>query len=155
VANSGNIGAPKIRLASKADLPQIVQLEQATFKADRVSPRQWQFHLHNANASVLVADVNKRVFAVALVFYRRKNNLARLFSIAVSAHARSMGLGRKLLQRCAWQARKHGATRMRLEVRVDNVVAINLYEKFGFKVIAQLPAYYADGAAGIRLQKNL
>jgi [ribosomal protein S18]-alanine N-acetyltransferase len=155
VAKSRKIVAPKIRLASKADLSQIVQLEQATFTTDRVSPRQWQFHLHNVNACVLVADLNELVLAAALIFYRRKNKLARLFSIAVSAQARGMGLGGKLLQRCVEQARKHGSTRMRLEVRERNVIAINLYEKFGFKVIAQLPAYYADGAAGVRLQKEL
>ena len=32
-----------------------------------------------------------------------------------------------------------------LEVRVSNTPAINLYKKFGFKIVRRIPYYYRDG----------
>jgi ribosomal-protein-alanine N-acetyltransferase len=41
-------------------------------------------------------------------------------------------------------AKKNGITSMTLEVRESNLVAQNLYKKFGFKVLGRREGYYQD-----------
>jgi ribosomal protein S18 acetylase RimI-like enzyme len=45
---------------------------------------------------------------------------------------RGQGHGHRLLQACIAMAAAQGITRIELEVRVDNVHAIRLYERVGF-----------------------
>jgi ribosomal protein S18 acetylase RimI-like enzyme len=47
-----------------------------------------------------------------------------------------------------------GAVESRLEVREDNVAAINLYLKLGYMPVVKLERYYKD-AHGLYLKKNL
>ena len=42
---------------------------------------------------------------------------------------------------------------MRLEVREDNIRAINLYERMSYSRFAAKPGYYADGATALRFAK--
>jgi ribosomal-protein-alanine N-acetyltransferase len=51
-------------------------------------------------------------------------------------------------------ARRTRWERVVLEVRVSNHAAISLYEKFGFKKVAQRPRYYADGENADIMVKN-
>lgn len=46
---------------------------------------------------------------------------------------RGRGLGRRLLEECIAKSWSNGLTRIELEVRVDNVNAVSLYEKLGFQ----------------------
>jgi ribosomal protein S18 acetylase RimI-like enzyme len=45
---------------------------------------------------------------------------------------RGQGIGRRLLAACLSKARSNGITRVDLEVRADNVAAIELYKRMGF-----------------------
>jgi ribosomal protein S18 acetylase RimI-like enzyme len=45
---------------------------------------------------------------------------------------RGRGIGKQLLTACLAKARSKGITRVELEARADNVVAIQLYQKLGF-----------------------
>lgn len=51
---------------------------------------------------------------------------------------RHMGIGAKLLQATMLDASNKGFSKIVLNVRVDNIAAINLYEKFGFKTEGEL-----------------
>ena len=46
-----------------------------------------------------------------------------------------------------------GSTRLRLEVRDDNVRAINLYERMSYSRFGVMPGYYADGADRAAIRK--
>jgi ribosomal protein S18 acetylase RimI-like enzyme len=53
------------------------------------------------------------------------------------------------------EARRRGASRMYLEVRVDNAAAIRLYEKLGYRSIGRREDYYEDGAAALLFAREL
>ena len=91
----------------------------------------------------------------ALLFFRRGSALARLYSLATATAARGRGIGKALLQAAEAEARRRGAARLRLEVRRDNAAAVQLYEKHGYHRIAELAAYYDDGADAWRYEKSL
>ncbi|WP_217131676.1 ribosomal protein S18-alanine N-acetyltransferase [Leucobacter chinensis] len=63
-------------------------------------------------------------------------------TIAVTESYRGRGLGKQLLRRLLRDAVALGATRVFLEVRADNPVAITLYERSGFEHIGVRRGYY-------------
>ncbi len=93
--------------------------------------------------------------AYSLLAFRKGSKAARLYSIAVDPAFEGYGLGRALLKTCEKDARAHGCTVLRLEVRVDNKRAIALYEKNGFERFDEIEDYYEDGATAICLKKSL
>lgn len=54
----------------------------------------------------------------------------------------NQGVGSALMEELIKYARENGIEILNLDVRSDNVNAIHLYEKFGFKHIGTLPAYF-------------
>jgi ribosomal protein S18 acetylase RimI-like enzyme len=144
----------RIRPAIRADLDELVALEQATFTSDRLSPRQYARHLAG-DALVLAARAGGALVGSALVFFRRGSTAARLYSIAVARAARGTGLGAALLGAAERGARRRGADRLRLEVRSDNRVAIALYEARGYRRFGRHAAYYEDGTDALRYEKRL
>ena len=146
---------PPIRRATRADVDALLALEEATFDSDRISRAQWRRHIGSHSAAVFVSSTSGSVDAAAVVFYRRTAHAARLYSLAVGSHARGTGLGGKLLAAAEADARTRGCTSMRLEVRVDNLSAIALYERRGYTRITRLPAFYEDGGDGWRYVKEL
>jgi ribosomal protein S18 acetylase RimI-like enzyme len=145
-----------IRPAGRADLDALLALEETAFDSDRISRAQWRRHVGSATATVLVGEnASGRIDAAAVVFYRRGSRHARLYSLAVGAHARGAGLGSALLAAAEADARARGCASMRLEVRVDNRPAIALYEQRGYLRSARLPRFYEDDADAWRYTKAL
>lgn len=143
-----------IRSAQLRDLPALVALE-SRFPGDRLSSRQLRYHLRNPRARLRVLTHDRTVVGYALLLLRQTSRLARLYSIAVDPSLRGSGLGARLLADAETQARKAGAQWLRLEVRIDNAVAMTLYEQRGYRRFARLPDYYQDGVAGWRFEKSL
>lgn len=144
----------QLRDARPADLPALLALE-AGFPGDRLSARQFRHHLGNPRARLRIADAGGAVLGYHLLLLRRGSGLARLYSIAVDAAARGLGLGRRLLADAEAQARAAGRHGLRLEVRQDNAAANALYLAAGYRRLAALPAYYDDGADGWRYGREL
>jgi len=144
-----------IRRADRTDVDALLALEEATFDSDRISRAQWRRHIGSGSATVLVTGDPGRIDAVAVVFYRHNARSARLYSLAVGAHARGSGLGGALLAAAEADARLHGCASMRLEVRIDNPAAIGLYERRGYSRLARLAGFYEDGTDAWRYAKSL
>ncbi|MDQ6437999.1 GNAT family N-acetyltransferase [Mesorhizobium sp. LHD-90] len=144
---------PKIRPARVSDLDALVAVEQAVFDADRISRRSWRTLLARPSAAVLVAADGGQIAGCCVILFRAGSDVSRLYSIA-AAPGRS-GIGRALLAEAEQAAARRGAKTMRLEVREDNVRAIGLYEKSGYRRFGRKPDYYADGAAALRFERPL
>ena len=146
----------RVRRADPSDLDDLVVLEQRAFDGDRLSRAQYRRHLDSDSAQVLVASNGRHDFyGSAVLFFRKRSRLARLYSLATRPESRGLGVGAELLQAAAAIARRRGCRRLRLEVRCDNGAAIRLYERAGFRRIGAYPAYYEDGADAWRYEQTL
>lgn len=150
-----NQDAIRVRRAEPADLDDLIDLENATFSSDRLSPRQWKHHLGNERARILVVEEHAHAGAAAVLFFRKGSSLARLYSLAVATRLRGRGIGDVLLEACEVEAVNRGCTRLRLEVRRDNQSAQRLYERRGYRMFASRPEYYEDGEAALCYEKAL
>ena len=67
---------------------------------------------------------------------------------------RGKGIGDKLLKYLIEKYQDTDIKNITLEVKEDNIVAINLYEKYGFKNVSTREKYY-DGINGLLMEKTL
>jgi ribosomal-protein-alanine N-acetyltransferase len=71
-------------------------------------------------------------------------DIGELESIVVAEEVRRQGIGAALLKAVLAWARRQGARRMELEVRISNRAAIALYERAGFVQDGRRRGYYRD-----------
>lgn len=143
-----------VRTARLADLPALLVIE-ARFPGDRLSPRQFRYHLASPRARLRVAtSAADGVLGYHLLLVSGWSRWGRLYSLAVDPAARGRGVGRSLLADAERQARTAGCHGMKLEVRQDNLAARALYEGAGYRFDAALPGYYDDGGDGWRLTRR-
>ncbi len=67
------------------------------------------------------------------------------FGISVVKSEWGQGIGRALLQKCIMYAKEHMIELINLEVRSDNIRAIHVYEKYGFRKNQGTAYYKMDG----------
>lgn len=145
----------EVRLARPSDLEALVAIETTAFHSDRISRRSFRRLLASGSARVLAAAADGELVGYAIVLYRSKSRVARLYSIAVASESAGSGVGRRLLEAAEEAAGVDGRLVLRLEVREDNARAISLYERSGYRRTGRSAAYYADGAAALRLERIL
>jgi len=69
---------------------------------------------------------------------------AHIVTIAVRESHRRRGIGELLVIAAIELAQQNDLSALTLECRVSNTVALNLYEKYGFKQVGVRPRYYSD-----------
>lgn len=70
-----------------------------------------------------------------------------LLTIAISSDKRGRGYASLMMRSSILQAGLKGSKKIFLEVNEKNIVAINLYKKFGFKAISKRKKYYGEDDA--------
>lgn len=143
------------RNAVLSDLDALHHLENQVFNSDKVSRRQMKRFIQSEHSLLLVASEGEVLAGYALLLFNQATQLSRLYSIAVSPDFRGRGIAERLLILCEKSAVERGYITIRLEVREDNLAAIKIYEKHGFKQLKTLIHYYDDLADGFRMQKRL
>lgn len=84
-----------------------------------------------------------------------KPTIAHLNAIAVRPTRQGSGAGLALLVRVEDEARKRGAVSISLRTAVDNRRARQLFEPFGFFVIATLDDFYTNGQRAVAMLKPI
>ena len=146
---------PTIRPATVEDIPALVALENRTFSSDLVSARSFRQLMTRGNAITIVDEVRGRVRGYALLLFKKKSAVARLYSFAVDRAHRGRGIAKALLAETECVAVGRGCRFLRLEVRKDNAPAQALYRKFGYREIGTIARFYEDRMAALRMEKRL
>jgi ribosomal-protein-alanine acetyltransferase len=144
-----------IRLATEFDLADLFRLEEVAFETDRFTKDQIDYLLTRSRATTFVLDEGSKMAGAACLLWRKERNLARLYNLAVDPAFRGKGYGDRLLRQCELEAARRQCDRITLEVRQDNESAIRFYEKHGYEGIRNLPDYYSDRMAGLKMAKAL
>ena len=141
-----------IRTATHADLENIVEVENACFDYDRFSRRQLNYLIAHAQGVCYVAECKGRIVGYISLLYRAGSSCIRIYSVAVHPDFRGRHLGKKFVDKAKDYAFHNGFHQISLEVKTDNLVAIDLYKKRGFNVISILENYYADLSDAFRMK---
>jgi len=146
----------KIEDASIKYLDRLFEIEMECFKSEAFTKQHIAQLLTNQNCISLIAKENDKIigFVIGMVYVEGNILTGHILTLDVSPSHRRKGVGIKLLQELEKIFRSKQVKVSRLEVREDNVAALNLYQKLGYRKVGRLRHYYGD-AHGIILEKVL
>lgn len=127
----------------------VMAIEQRSY------PKPWTenvFHnelemMRRGERTYLVARRQRAVVGYGGLMYAVDD--AHVTNIAVSDEVRRQGVATRLLAELAWCGIEYGSTALTLEVRVSNLGAQALYERFGFEAAGVRPRYYENAEDAI------
>jgi ribosomal-protein-alanine N-acetyltransferase len=124
------------------DLPTVQAIEEASFTTPW-PPHAYRSEIEtNRLAQYIVARVGGEVVAYAGMWMMVDE--AHITTFAVHPRGRRQRIGERLLLTLLDLARGRRAREATLEVRLSNLPARRLYEKYGFRPVGLRPRYYSD-----------
>ena len=104
--------------------------------SDRVQLGDPQTHIIDPGGAVLMAEADGEVVGTVGLVAQQGRDTVELVKMAVRADARGQGVGGALMQAAIDTASGMGASRVWLETNTVLGQAVRLYQKFGFRVLA-------------------
>jgi len=124
------------------DLEQVQRIELASFSTPWPSNAYRSELETNRLASYLVARIDGRIVGYGGMWLMVDE--AHITTFAIHPGWRRQGIGERLLLAFLDLARDRHAREATLEVRLSNLPARRLYEKYGFRPVGLRPRYYSD-----------
>ena len=134
--------ALRIDAMTFADIPAVHAIERASFAVPWPDGAYRSELATNRLASYVVARADDAVVGFAGLWVMVDE--AHVTTFAVDPRWRRRGVGERLLLGLLDIAVARRAREATLEVRLSNVPARRLYEKFGFRPVGIRPRYYSD-----------
>jgi ribosomal protein S18 acetylase RimI-like enzyme len=146
----------RIETATVKLLDKLYEIEKQSFQHEAFSKREIGYLLKDYNSISLAAKVNGVVVAFAIGRMEQEEGTlyGHIFTLETLSLFRRKGIAKKLLKELEAMFGERGARESRLEVRENNVAAIALYQKFGYKQTGRLEGYY-ENATGLIFKKEL
>jgi ribosomal-protein-alanine N-acetyltransferase len=130
-------------VTSAAELDQVLAIERASF-TNPWTREMYLAELDNHDVSFLFVARSQDGIPVGFCAFWRVRDELHINNLAVLPAYRRQGVASGLLTRVLREGAQRGATRATLEVRVSNLEARQLYDRFGFSVAGVRRAYYSD-----------
>jgi ribosomal-protein-alanine N-acetyltransferase len=124
------------------DLPAVQAIERASFAVPWPDDAYRNEIRTNRLASYVVARLGDAVVGFAGIWVLVDE--AHVTTFAVDPHYRRRGVGERLLLALLDLSVRRLAREATLEVRLSNLPARKLYEKYGFRPVGIRPRYYSD-----------
>jgi ribosomal-protein-alanine N-acetyltransferase len=132
----------RIRPMAIADLPAVQLIERASFTTPW-PPQAYRQELEsNRLAAYLIGEIGDAIVAYGGVWLMVDE--AHVTTFAVHPRYRRRGIGERLLLSLLDLSIARRAREATLEVRLSNLGARRLYEKYGFRPVGIRPRYYSD-----------
>ena len=131
-----------IRTMTEEDIDDIVKIEEEVFSTPWSRDAFLIEMKENKLAKYMVIEIDKRVVAYGGIWLIL--NEGHITNIAVKEGFRGQGLGGKIVEALIYYCKLKNIESMTLEVRKSNLVAQNLYKKYGFVDCGIRPSYYQD-----------
>lgn len=141
-----------IRPVKADDLSQIIAIEHESFQnpypVDVVT-----FLYEKYRTTFLVVDQGGALlgYIAGITSWRE----GHIISLAVLPSWRRKGIASQLVQELCTIFKDIGKKRIKLEVRISNTPAINLYEKMGFEKQKIVKNYYENGEDAVMMKKRV
>jgi len=142
-----------VRSMTINDLEEIVDIEKELYKSPW-NLNQFKYELEENEFSYLFILENEGVIVGYYGFWVMFENVD-ITKVSIRKEFQGMKLSNILMEDCFKRVNDLGCERINLEVRIDNVKAINLYKKHGFKDVIVRKDYYAKGEDALILCKEM
>ncbi|WP_167849978.1 ribosomal protein S18-alanine N-acetyltransferase [Galactobacillus timonensis] len=143
-----------IRRLTMDDLDAILHLESDAFPKDPWPKKEIVYELQE-NPYALLAGEERNGRLVGYCDLWIMYEQAQVANIAVSPSVQRQGIGASLMDWMVSAAIEAGCENLSLEVRLSNLPALRLYEKYGFLQANIRRHYYEDGEDAYLMVKPL
>ena len=144
-----------IRNATKEDVSSIMEIELESFEFGEVFPvRQFLYYLQMFKDGFFVAENSSGVI-VGYAILACTPSLGYVLSIAVHPKNRKQGYARALFEFLEFKCREKGVYELKLDVRVSNTAAIELYKKMGLAESRIKKNFYGKGQDALSMRKTV
>ena len=127
------------RYAENKDVFDILSLDNENFSNNFKEA----FYLeYIKNQRVIVAEKEKNV--IGYILFNQILDEAEIYKIVVSKDFRKKQIAFKIMEFFQDELKKNDVKKIFLEVRKNNILAINLYKKCGFIEIREIVDYYSN-----------
>lgn len=130
-----------IRSMTKDDIDDVYRVEEDCF-SDPWSKEAIRQELKNNLARYIIAEIDGKVVGYVGVWFVLDEG--HITNVAVHSDYRGKKIGDKLIKELVELCKENNMSAITLEVRVSNIVAQNLYKKYGFKIGGIRKEYYSD-----------
>ncbi len=143
------------RVANAFDLPVFASLDKELFPYSPWSASQYKEELSAPTRHFVVAlDNEQNIIGYGGVFAPGAAE-ADVLTVGVVPNYRGQGIARQLMALLTNWAHNQGSTAMMLEVKVDNVEAIGLYESLGYSKLNTRKDYFGPGLDALVMRLEL
>jgi ribosomal-protein-alanine N-acetyltransferase len=143
------------RQANAFDLPVFVSLDKELFPYSPWSASQYKEEFSSPTRHFVVAiDEARNIIGYAGVFAPGGAE-ADVLTVGVIPAQRGKGIARKLMAMITEWATAQGSIAMMLEVKVDNIEAIGLYESLGYSKLNIRKDYFGAGLDAVVMRLEL
>jgi ribosomal protein S18 acetylase RimI-like enzyme len=147
------LSLPVLRVARMADLERLHRFEILCFREHPFRRDHIAWILGNENAVALVQDGAEGLTAAMLLLF--EGRACRVLSVGVAPRARRRGIATQMMQAAEAICRERGFPSIRLEVSTQNLPAIELYRRLGYRTDGVLYGYYSWGEDAYSMGKTL
>ena len=131
-----------VRQANINDAEQIHEIEKISFPEPwSIDSIRYEFE-ENSRAFYVVAELENIIVGYVGLWWI--DDEGHITNVAVMPGYRNRKIASGLIQVMLEYTTKEGISHHTLEVRASNLPAINLYEKYGFKVEGRRKGYYSN-----------
>jgi ribosomal-protein-alanine N-acetyltransferase len=143
------------RVATAFDLPVFVSLDKELFPYSPWSASQYKEEFSSPTRRFVVAtDSAQEIIGYAGVFAPGEAE-ADVLTVGVVPAQRGKGIAKALMAMITEWAKQQGSIAMMLEVKVDNVDAIGLYESLGYSKLNIRKDYFGAGLDALVMRLDL
>jgi len=143
------------RVANAFDLAVFVSLDKKLFPYSPWSASQYKEEFSSPTRHFVVAlDDAQSIIGYAGVFAPGGAE-ADVLTVGVIANHRGKGIARQLMALITDWAKQQGSIAMMLEVKVDNLEAIGLYESLGYSKLNVRKDYFGAGLDALVMRLEL
>lgn len=140
----GEIKTLQISDVLDLELDQVIKMDEEEF-VWKWSRESWESSKANPSYKIVLQIEKEEVISWCLYLDNKLDDSIHLLKILVSLKYRSSGFANKLMEILLKDANEQKRMQIFLEVEVDNLPAISLYEKFNFKIMSTKKKFYASG----------
>jgi [ribosomal protein S18]-alanine N-acetyltransferase len=143
------------RQANAFDLPVFVSLDKKLFPYSPWSASQYKEEFSSPTRHFVVAiDAEQNIVGYAGVFAPGGAE-ADVLTVGVVPTHRGKGIAKTLMALITDWAKEQGSIAMMLEVKVDNIEAIGLYESLGYAKLNTRKDYFGAGLDALVMRLDL
>lgn len=135
------------------DLKVIVEIEKELYKTPW-NLNQFKYELEENEFSYVYVLENEGVIIGYYGFWVMFDEID-ITKVSIRKEFQGMHLSDILMKDCFMRVDNLECVRINLEVRTDNVRAINLYKKYGFKDVCVRKDYYGKGEDALMMCKDM